>query len=224
MTVSERSPSVLDLYSRRISCVAELPASTPCSSLRRSTTPTFKQRTPDLPPKLTSVTKRTPGDLQHRGPSTRAPYDPSHRHPVLGGRRHRRCSCAGPGRGSANRNDSIGSGRSDRSRRSCCTVRTSRDAALHDRQLVLSRARTAQPTSDLTGRTCSASCPPASLWSRSREKSLMMWPRSKPSPLAWPRQIPIDDPGLSDPSTHSPDREPRASGSLGRRRFGKSPV
>ena len=116
MTVSERSPSVLDLYSRRISCVAELPASTPCSSLRRSTTPTFKQRTPDLPPKLTSVTKRTPGDLQHRGPSTRAPYDPSHRHPVLGGRRHRRCSCAGPGRGSANRNDSIGSGRSDRSR------------------------------------------------------------------------------------------------------------
>jgi transposase len=32
------------------SCVAELPASTPCSSLRRSTTPTSKQRTPRRTP------------------------------------------------------------------------------------------------------------------------------------------------------------------------------
>jgi hypothetical protein len=32
------------------SCVAELPASTPCSSLRRSTTPTFQQRTPKTYP------------------------------------------------------------------------------------------------------------------------------------------------------------------------------
>jgi hypothetical protein len=112
-----------------------------------------------------------------------------------------------------------GSARSTRSVRMSCRPGLS---GMHQRDATT--RRTAQPTSDLTGRTCSTSCPPASLWSRSREKSLMMWPRSKPSPLAWPRQIPIDDPGLSDPSTHSPDREPRASGSLGRRRFGKSPV
>jgi hypothetical protein len=52
-----------------------------------------------------------------------------------GGGRHRRCSCAEPSRSSANCNDSIGSGRSCRSNRSCCTFWTSRDAAIYHRRL-----------------------------------------------------------------------------------------
>jgi hypothetical protein len=46
-------------------------------------------------------------------------------HPVVGHRRHCRCSCAMPGRSSAQRNDSIGSRRSHRSNRSCRTFWTS---------------------------------------------------------------------------------------------------
>jgi hypothetical protein len=67
--------------------------------------------------------------------STRAPNDLSHWHLVVGGGRHRRCSCAEPSRSSANCNDSIGSGRSCRSNRSCCTFWTSRDAAIYHRRL-----------------------------------------------------------------------------------------
>jgi hypothetical protein len=67
--------------------------------------------------------------------STRAPNDLSHWHLVVGGGRHLRCSCAEPSRSSANCNDSIGSGRSCRSNRSCCTFWTSRDAAIYHRRL-----------------------------------------------------------------------------------------
>ena len=55
------------------SCVAELPASTPCSSLRRSTTPTFKQRTPktypqDVPPADAEPDKTYPRRLATQRP------------------------------------------------------------------------------------------------------------------------------------------------------------
>jgi hypothetical protein len=59
----------------------------------------------------------------------------SHRHLVLGSRRHCGCRCVEPSRSSANCNDSLGSGRSHWSNRSCCTFWTGRDAALYHRRL-----------------------------------------------------------------------------------------
>ena len=70
-------------------------------------------------------------DLVHQP----VPLTISHRHLVVGGRRHCRCRCAEPGRGSTNCNDSIGFGRRHRSRRSCCTYWTSRDAAIYHRRI-----------------------------------------------------------------------------------------
>lgn len=89
----------------------------------------------ELPPAEQGRAKR--GQRRPRQPhtSTRGPDDLPHWHLVVGSRRHRRCSCAKSGRSSAHCNNSIGSGRSHRSNRSCRTFWPSRDAAIYHRRL-----------------------------------------------------------------------------------------
>jgi hypothetical protein len=76
-----------------------------------------------------------------------------HRNLVVGGCRHRRCSCSEPGRGTANSDDSIRSGRSHRGSRSRCAIWTSRDAALRDGRIHAQPAGNVQATPEPTGRT-----------------------------------------------------------------------
>ena len=66
-----------------------------------------------------------------------------HWHLVLSSHRHRRCSCVGPNRSSANCTDSIEPGRSRLNNRSCRTFWTSRDAAIYHRRLRAQSSRTA---------------------------------------------------------------------------------
>ena len=145
MTVSERSPSVLDLYSRRISCVAELPASTPCSSHPPSSNvpPTYP-----YPPATCNIEAPQPVPLTIHLIGTLSWVVA-----VI-------AAAVAPGQAGAPRTATIPLGQAgvigavDHA-----APFMSRDAALHDRQLVLSRARTAHPTSDLTGRTSSCLLP-----------------------------------------------------------------